>query len=107
MIDYQLSQETRFYRLYREGGNLASTYTLQNVDDISRYGPAWLKDRYAIPDQPNAVATVDVPTDTQMRVSTVADNQWGSGGGTQHIIQGDPPERWFTHSSRLTNELDS
>lgn len=39
-------------------------------------------------------------------MSTVGDNSWGSGGGTQHIVQvDDPPNRWFTHSDELTHKL--
>lgn len=94
------------YRLYRDGGNMVSDYTLRNKNEIIEHGPTKLKNEYSIPNTPNAVAKVEIPAGVKMRMSTVAKNDWGDGGGTQHIIQRDNlPQNWFEHSDELTDEL--
>ena len=116
VIDYQLTEDVTYYRVYQEapeGSNLASEYTFRDVELVRQYDPEGISDRLALPNDPDRVATVEISageSPIEMQVSTVADNKWGNGQGTQHIFhQGSDgyQDDWFTPSEELTQQLIS
>lgn len=112
-VDYEIDQETTFYRFYNEGAggsDLRNDYTFRDRRMVEQYSVGEISDRLSLPNDPDAVAVVridpsEVSYDIQMRASTVADNTWGAGGGTQYIFRSDFKDSWFEHSEELTGAL--
>ena len=108
VIDYRLAEETTYYRAYSQtsgGSDLAGAYTIRDRKPFSEYDSNELSDFLSLQNEPDGVGVAEISSETQMRTSTVAENDWGDGGGTQHIIQDDVNDDWFTHSEELTQEL--
>ena len=111
LIDYGPEDEIEYYRFYNEGehgSDMAGDFTFRDQEVVSRHDVDGVSDRFALPNDPDSVATMRVPDDDlpiEMQVSTTANNKWGDGRGTQHIIQREIDDTWFEYSPELTDQL--
>ncbi|MBR1943526.1 hypothetical protein IJ843_07310 [bacterium] len=89
----QLTQETRFVRVFNETGNppsFAKGSWVMALEDIQGLTPEQIKDKFALPGMPSHVVELDLPAGTELITGACNPLEgWGRGGGTQYFITGE------------------
>ena len=94
----ELTRETRFVRVFNEGGNppsFAKGSWVMALEDIQGLTPAQIKDKFALPGMPSHVVELELPVGTQLITGPCNPVEgWGRGGGTQYFITGEKSHKY-------------
>lgn len=93
-----------YARVFKEGVNKAKSPFVLRADDIAGLRASEIAEKYALPQVPDRVVYLSIPSDTPLEISIVGPQEsWGTlGGETQYAIKDVLlNDEWFTDIHKL------
>lgn len=84
----ELTEDTTFVRVYSKGQSNMKGQWVMRKEDVQGLTPNEIKNKFALPDEPQYMCEVDLPKGTRMHKGTANKvDGWGNGGGTQYDLR--------------------
>lgn len=84
----ELTENSTFVRVYNKNQSRMEGQWVMRREDIKGLTPKEIKNRYALPEEPNYMCEVELPKGTRMHKGTANKvNGWGEGGGIQYDLR--------------------
>lgn len=102
--EFLTSQNEQFVRVYNNGPNSSTDGRwIVKKSDIQGKSPSEIKELLALPETPNMIVDVSIPSNTLIRTGKAGSNKFGPGGGTQFEIPfpNAISSGWFTNARGL------
>lgn len=98
--EFTLNREVVFARVH--GSENKARSWMMRIEDVEKLTAAQIRDKFALPELPEFISEVFVPSGTRIRVGKVAaQNGWGSGGAWQYELLERLPEELFKNTRQL------
>jgi len=100
--EFTTKDSDKFVRVYSAAsGGLPNRRWMMRLDEITDsqgnyLSPEEIKNKFALPDVPDSMVNITIPTGQRMIVGEANDVPgWGHGGGEQYYLQGNVLDSWY------------